>query len=212
MHGSPAGPSLEKKGLRFDAKVLRAEGQAEPPWAMLSCRGWSLRQHCICAQSDREVHRATTSDGISGGQPNRVQPRRSAQKKTTSQFTSSCFGLVHGHSTPRERPCRFRQRIERRYTNTFVFAFLRPSFGCDEPASEMQRSFRPPHKALLFAEFRNRLSNIAQLDLIRCLLAKVMLVRTSASFSPPRSMPQFVSECRYRSILRGAFRVAQSQP
>jgi hypothetical protein len=92
VHGSPAGPSLEKKGLRFDGKVLRAEGQAEPPWAMLSCSGWSLRQHCICAQSDREVHRASTSDGISGGQPNRVQPRRSAQKKTTSQFTSSCFG------------------------------------------------------------------------------------------------------------------------
>jgi hypothetical protein len=51
---------------------------------------------CICAQSNREVHRASTSDGISGGQPNRVQPRRTAQKKTTSQFTSSCFGLVHG--------------------------------------------------------------------------------------------------------------------
>ena len=35
---------LEKKGLRFDGKVLRAEGQAEPRWAMLSCGGWSLRQ------------------------------------------------------------------------------------------------------------------------------------------------------------------------
>ena len=31
-----------------------------------------------------------------GGQPNRVEPRRTAQKKTTSQFTSSYFGLVHG--------------------------------------------------------------------------------------------------------------------
>jgi hypothetical protein len=50
----------------------------------------------ICAQSNREVHRASTSDGIPGGQPNRVQPRRTAQKKTTSQFTSSCFGLVQG--------------------------------------------------------------------------------------------------------------------
>ena len=44
MHGSPGGPSLEKKGLRFDGKVLRAEGQAEPPWPMLSCSRWSLRQ------------------------------------------------------------------------------------------------------------------------------------------------------------------------
>jgi hypothetical protein len=47
VHGSPGGPSLEKKGLRFDGKVLRAEGQAEPPWAMLSCSGWSLRQHAF---------------------------------------------------------------------------------------------------------------------------------------------------------------------
>jgi hypothetical protein len=30
------GPSLEKKGLRFDVKVLRAERQAKPPRAMLS--------------------------------------------------------------------------------------------------------------------------------------------------------------------------------
>ena len=44
---SPGGPSLEKKGLRFDGKVLRAEGQAEPPWAMLSSSGWSLRQHAF---------------------------------------------------------------------------------------------------------------------------------------------------------------------
>ena len=51
---------------------------------------------CICAQSNRELRRACTSGGISGGQPNRVQPRRTAQEKTTSQFTSSCFGLVHG--------------------------------------------------------------------------------------------------------------------
>ena len=90
------GTFSRRRGLRFDGKVLRAEGQAEPPWAMLSCSGWSLRQHAICAQSNREVHRASTSDGISGGQPNRVQPRRTAQKKTTSQFKSSCFGLVHG--------------------------------------------------------------------------------------------------------------------
>ena len=47
MHGSPGGASLEKKGLRFDGKVLRAEGQAEPLWAMLSCSGWSLRQHAF---------------------------------------------------------------------------------------------------------------------------------------------------------------------
>ena len=47
MHGSPGGPSLEKKGLRFDGKVLRAEGQAEPPRAMSSCSGWSLRQHAF---------------------------------------------------------------------------------------------------------------------------------------------------------------------
>jgi hypothetical protein len=45
VHGSPGGPSLEKKGLRFE--VLRAEGQAEPPWAMLSCSSWSLRQHAF---------------------------------------------------------------------------------------------------------------------------------------------------------------------
>jgi hypothetical protein len=47
VHGSPGGPSLEKKGLRFDGKVLRAEGQAEPPWPMLSCSGWSLLQHAF---------------------------------------------------------------------------------------------------------------------------------------------------------------------
>jgi len=57
-------PSLEKKGLRFNGKDLRAEGQAEPPWAMLSCSGVSAST-CICAQSNREVHRASTSDGIS---------------------------------------------------------------------------------------------------------------------------------------------------
>src|SRR6202044_4086359 len=45
--GSPRGPSLEKKGRRFDGKVLRAEGQAEPPRAMLSCGGWTLRQHAF---------------------------------------------------------------------------------------------------------------------------------------------------------------------
>jgi hypothetical protein len=94
VHGSPGGSSLEKKGLRFDGKVLRAEGQAEPPWDVVLQRLVSVST-CICAQSNREVHRASTSDGISGGQPNRVQPRRTAQKKTTSQFTSSCFGLVH---------------------------------------------------------------------------------------------------------------------
>jgi len=47
VHGSPGGPSLEEKGLRFDGKVLRAKGQAEPPRAMLSCSGWSLRQHAF---------------------------------------------------------------------------------------------------------------------------------------------------------------------
>jgi hypothetical protein len=33
------GPSLEKKGLRFDVKVSRAERQAKPPRAMLSSCG-----------------------------------------------------------------------------------------------------------------------------------------------------------------------------
>ena len=89
------GTFSRRRGLRFDGKVLRAEGQAEPPWDVVLQRLVSVST-CICAQSNREVHRASTSDGISGGQPNRVQPRRTAQKKTTSQFKSSCFGLVHG--------------------------------------------------------------------------------------------------------------------
>jgi hypothetical protein len=56
----PGGPSLEKKGLRFDGKVLRAEGQAEPPWPMLSCSLVSAST-CICAQSNREVHHLFTA-------------------------------------------------------------------------------------------------------------------------------------------------------
>src|SRR5262249_52647081 len=40
------------------------------------------------------VHLLPTAS--SSEQLNRVHPRRIAQKKTTSQFTSSCFGLAHG--------------------------------------------------------------------------------------------------------------------
>jgi len=47
VHGSPGEPSLEKKGLRFDGRVLRAEGQAAAPRAILSRSGWSLRQHAF---------------------------------------------------------------------------------------------------------------------------------------------------------------------
>jgi hypothetical protein len=68
VHGSPGGPSLEEKGLRFDDKVLGAEGQAEPPWAMLGdvVLQWLVSAStCICAQSNREVHRASTSDVVS---------------------------------------------------------------------------------------------------------------------------------------------------
>ena len=89
------GTFSREEGSRFDGKVSRAEGQAEPPRAMLSRSGWSLRQYAFAANPIVEFTVHSTPDGISGGQPNRVQPRRTAQKKTTSQVTSSCFGLVH---------------------------------------------------------------------------------------------------------------------
>jgi hypothetical protein len=95
VHGSPGGPSLEKKGLRFDVEGLEngTSGRTSVSDVVLQ---WLISASTgICAQSNREVHRASTSDGMPGGQPNRVfSPRRTAQKKTTSQFTSSCFGLV----------------------------------------------------------------------------------------------------------------------
>src|ERR1700683_71270 len=90
------GPSLEKKGLRFDGKVLRAEGQAAAPRAILSRSGRSPRQHAFAPNPIVKFTVHLPQTAISDGQPNLVQPRRTAQKKTTSQFTSSCFGLVHG--------------------------------------------------------------------------------------------------------------------
>jgi hypothetical protein len=95
VHGSPGRPSLEKKGLRFDIKVLRAERQAEPPYAMLSCSGCSVRQRAF-APNPIVKFTVHLRFGCAPRCRLKVQPRRTAQKKTTSQFTSSCFGLVHG--------------------------------------------------------------------------------------------------------------------
>ena len=43
MHGSPGGPSLEKKGLRFDVKVLSAERMIAVH-AAADDKLWILRQ------------------------------------------------------------------------------------------------------------------------------------------------------------------------
>ena len=95
-HGSPGGPCLEKKVLRFDGKVLRAEGQAEPRWAMLSCSGWSLRQpvfapNPIVKFTVHLLQTASPADNqivFSREELHRRKPRHS--------LTSSCFGLVQG--------------------------------------------------------------------------------------------------------------------
>ena len=55
VHAPPGGPSFEKKGLRFDVKVLRAARQAEPPRAIL--RGTTNR--CSAAKYYTEENHVT---------------------------------------------------------------------------------------------------------------------------------------------------------
>ena len=82
VHGSPVGPSLETKGLRFRPQGLESGTSGKTSASDILLLWLISASTRICAQSSREVHRASTSDGIPRRTTESLHPRRIAQKKT----------------------------------------------------------------------------------------------------------------------------------
>jgi hypothetical protein len=79
VHCSAVGPSLEEGGSAVPGQDLESATLGRTPRCYLVFLWLLSALTFICAQSSREVHRAPTSDGIPGGQPNRLHKRSIAR-------------------------------------------------------------------------------------------------------------------------------------
>ena len=96
MHGSPVGAFSGEEGSAVRRQGLES-GTSSKTSACDVVLLWLIsRQHAFAPNPVVKftVHLLPTASPA--GHRIGVHPRRIAQKKTTSQFTSSCFGLAHG--------------------------------------------------------------------------------------------------------------------
>jgi hypothetical protein len=92
VHGSPVVPSVEKKGLRFDVKVLAVERPGKTSRCDFVFLWLLSASTCICAQCSREVHRAPTSDGIPR---RRTEPCSPPENCATAEHDTLGFPPTH---------------------------------------------------------------------------------------------------------------------